>query len=162
MNRKSFQILILRQEKRNDSQAFELLEEMIKDLFIPVPSKKKILSIWMELYQNLMKFRSPDHLALFRLEISNTGFIEMISMNFSRNFHLDVLEKKFFTLKNSMDLKGDFQKKLQNKMESEGEKAGNFGIDFCFRYSINRRFERIKQIENEDIVYLSFSFNSYE
>ena len=162
MNKKSFQILILQQEKRNDTQAFELLEEMIKDLFIPVPAKKKILSIWMELYQNLMKFRSPDHLALFRLEVSNTGFVNLISMNFSTNYHLDVLEKKFYTLKNSMDLKCDFQKKLQNKIESEGEKAGDFGLDFCFRYSIFRRFERIKQIENEDIVYLSFSFNSYE
>jgi hypothetical protein len=162
MNKKSFQILILQQEKRNDTQAFELLEEMIKDLFIPVPAKKKILSIWMELYQNLMKFRSPEHLALFRLEVSNTGFVKMISMNFSRNFYLDVLEKKFYTLKNSLDLKGDFQEKLQNKMESKVEKAGDFGLDFCFRYSTFQRFERIKQIENEDIVYLSFSFNSYE
>jgi hypothetical protein len=162
MNKKSFQILILRQEKRNDTQVFELLDDMIKDLFIPVPAKKKILSIWMELYQNLMKFRSPEHLALFRLEVSNTGFVKMISMNFSRNFYLDVLEKKFYTLKNSLDLKGDFQEKLQNKMESKVEKAGDFGLDFCFRYSTFQRFERIKQIENEDIVYLSFSFNSYE
>ena len=162
MNKKSFQILILRQEKRNDTQVFELLDDMIKDLFIPVPAKKKILSIWMELYQNLMKFRSPEHLALFRLEVSNTGFVKMISMNFSRNFYLDVLEKKFYTLKNSLDLKGDFQEKLQNKMESKVEKAGDFGLDLCFRYSKFQRFERIKQIENEDIVYLSFSFNSYE
>jgi len=162
MNSNGFQILISRQEKRNDTLAFELLNQMIKDLFIPIPAKKKILNIWMELYQNLLKFRSLEHLALFRLEISNTGFIQMSTFNFSRNFHLDALEKKFLLLENSNNLKAEFQKKLENKFENQDQKVGDFGLDFCFRYSVFRKFKRIKQINNEDIVYLSFSFPSYE
>jgi len=162
MNKKSFQLLIARHEKRNDTQAFEWLKNLIKDLFIPLSAKKKILNIWMELYQNMLKFGSSGHLALFRLEISSTGLIQLISMNFSRKFHLDILEQKFLFLEKSQCLKGDFQKKLQSKIENGNQNSGDFGIDFCFRYSIYRKFKRIKQVDNEEIVYLSFSFPSYE
>jgi len=161
MKLNTIEILIPRQEKRNDTQAFEVLNERIKDLFISVPAKKKIQNIWMELYQNMMKFRSSDHLSLFKLEIDNLGLITLISMNYSRKINIETLQNKWNALQLSNDLKTDFQTKIQRKMINRTEKPGDFGLDFCFRYSKLRSFHRIARPDSQEIVYLAFSFPSY-
>ena len=99
---------------------------------------------------------------MFRLEIGNTGFVRLSSMNFSRKIYPDTLVQKFLLLENSCNLKTGFQKKLENKIENHDHKFGDFGLDFCFKYSVYRQFRRGKHIDNEQIVFLSFSFPCYE
>jgi len=162
MKKNSFEILIPKQDKRNDTLAYETLEERIRDLFVSISAKKKIQIIWMEMYQNMMKFRTLDHLSLFRLKTDDLGQVTLISINYSRKVNVEILEKKFFVLQNSKNLRKDFRMKLMQKAESEEKKQGDFGLDFCFRYSKSRKFKRISLPNHEEIVYLAFSFPLYE
>jgi hypothetical protein len=162
MKEKSFQILLSKDEKSNDNQASEYLDKQTKNLGLPIASQRKIFRIGMELYQNLVSHRHPNHLGLLRITVDSTDKVRIVSINFCRKEKLDLAEKKFLSLKDSKDARINFMRKLVEKTDSNGKNQGDFGLDFCFRYSKEKYFQKFTRSNSPDIIYLAFSFPIHE
>jgi hypothetical protein len=121
--------------------------------------KKRALSIGIELFQNILKFRDEKHLSLIRFRKEGENRILISAINYTHSDHAERLGLKFEKLDQSENLREDFRYKLARRWKIQGENLGDFGLDFCFRFSSSHRLRRLTTASGDELVVLTFQLN---
>jgi hypothetical protein len=138
-----------------DEDAFRIIQSGIRAKFIPPPNRKRILVIAMELFLNLKRHASRDHLALLRIRKEDSGQYEISSINLAEINPSEKLSRKHAELSKLTDYRQNFKKKLTEKLSS-GSEPGNLGLDICFRQSSGSRMRIFPYSNTLTLIYISF------
>jgi hypothetical protein len=141
-----------------DEDAFKIIQSSIRQRFIPPPNRKRILVVAMELFLNLKRHASKEHLALLRIRKEDSGKYEISSINFAETSPTENLSKKHAELNLEKDYRQNFKNKLSEKVLTS-KKPGNLGLDICFRQSNGSKLRIFPQSSTLALVYISFFLN---
>jgi hypothetical protein len=141
-----------------DEDAFKIIQSSIRQKFIPPPNRKRILVVAMELFLNLKRHASKEHLALLRIRKEESGDYEISSINFAETTPTENLSKKHAELLLKKDYRQNFKNKLSEKVLTS-EKPGNLGLDICFRQSSGSKMRIFPYSNTLALIYISFFLN---
>jgi hypothetical protein len=141
-----------------DEDAFKIIESSIRLKLIPPPNRKRIIVIAMELFLNLKRHASREHLALLRIRKEDSGKYEISSINLAEAKPTESLSKKHADLILEKDYRQNFKNKLSEKVLTR-EKPGNLGLDICFRQSNGSKMRIFPYSNTLTLIYISFFLN---
>lgn len=149
------EILIPVNHEISDEAAFRSIESVAKSLNLPSIAGKRLLSITMEMFQNLKNHANRSRLSMIRVRNSKTGLLEIASLNYADD-----------NCSNRLSSKHDYLEKLENRRESfvakislktqNLEKPGNLGLDICFKYAKSSKLQTVHSDNQLNLIYLAF------
>ena len=138
-----------------DEDAFKIIQSSIRSRFIPPPNRKRILVVAMELFLNLKRHASSEHMALLRIRKEDSGGYQISSLNFADSGHTTKLSTKHRELCEETDYRQHFKKQLAEKVLLNGQ-PGNLGLDICFRQSSKSSIRLFPYSSTLTLIYISF------
>lgn len=147
--------------KLDPEEIFRHLELVSARFCLSPPVSRRFLRVGMELAQNIQSHRSFERFGLLRARLLPDGVL-ISSLNFASGPVSENLEKKFHHLVTESDVRGGLRKKLSERMTSEKENAGDFGLDLCILQSQLYRIKRLPVEKEHQLVFQSFFLLAHE
>lgn len=158
----SLEIVLPSHSPLSMEDAFDRLEQLSARLSLPPKSRRRLVSIAMELARNMDRHRVPERLALLRIRPEAPGLIRVMTFNLAYGPVSEKLAAKFHSLKNSEDVRRLVQEKLVEKIGHPPGGPGDFGLEMCF-LKANRPQVRIEKQKNDlRLVFVSFCLSVHE
>jgi hypothetical protein len=149
------EILVPVNHEISDELAFRKIESVAKSLNLPAIAGKRLLSVAMEMFQNLKNHAHRSHLSMIRVRNSKTGLLEIASLNFADDNSSKRLSSKHDYLKKLENRRESFVKKISLKTQNL-EKPGNLGLDICFKYAKSSKLKTVQSDNQLNLIYLAF------
>lgn len=150
------EILIPVNHEISDEVAFRSIESVAKSLNLPAIAGKRLLSVTMEMFQNLKNHSNRSRLSMLRVRNSKTGLLEIASMNYADDNSFMRLSSKHDYLKKLENRRDSFVEKVSLKMQNL-EKPGNLGLDICFKYAKSSKLQTVHTDNHQlNLIYLAF------
>ena len=149
------EILVPVNREISDELAFRNIESVAKSLNLPAIAGKRLLSVAMEMFQNLKTHANRSHLSMIRVRNSKTGLLEIASLNYADDISSKRLSSKHDYLKKLENRRESFVEKISLKTQNL-EKPGNLGLDICFKYAKASKLKTVQSDNQLNLIYLAF------
>ncbi len=147
--------------KLDPEDIFRQLELVASRFCLGPLLSRRFLRVGMELAQNIQSHRRFDRFGLLRARLLPDGVL-ISSLNFASGPVSENLEKKFHHLISESDIRLGLRKKLSERMASEKENLGDFGLDICILQSQFYRIKRLPVEKEHQLVFQSFFLLAHE
>lgn len=142
--------------------AFAAFQEHARNLGLSPKLRRRLVSVGMELVQNIHQHRAPGRVALLRLVPLGRDRVQIQSFNLAQRPVSEKLASKFHFLQNSAQVRKIFQEKLQDRTHLEASRQGDFGLEICFRLSEKKRLRQVPADRDLDLVFLQFELACHD
>jgi hypothetical protein len=149
------EILIPVNHEISDELAFRRIESVAKSLDLPAIAGKRLLSVAMEMFQNLKSHANRSRLSLLRVSNTKTGLLEIASLNYADENSAKLLISKHDYLEKLENRRESFVEKVSLKTQNL-EKPGNLGLDICFKYAKSSKLQTVHSDNQLNLIYLAF------
>ncbi len=149
------EILIPVNHEISDEIAFRSIESVSKSLNLTAIVGKRLLSVAMEMFQNLKNHSNRSRLSMLRIRNPKIGLLEIASLNYADDNCCKRLNSKHDYLEKLENRRESFVEKVSLKTQNL-EKPGNLGLDICFKYAKSSKLQTVHYDNQLNLIYLAF------